>query len=141
MYKVYEVDKGWGFDGMYIPHMAELNWSFADNPFDNRQVQKVRIHGLSKGLAKLQVSANTLESDSMDFEPYYTEPQIVDLPQNPTLIKEDLYPTTNYVDSANRGVGLQLKFEGRNEDTSLPEPPHVLQVLMIQSTTSGHREN
>lgn len=33
---VQEFEKGWSFDGKYIPHFVELNWYFGDNPVDFR---------------------------------------------------------------------------------------------------------
>lgn len=139
--KVYELDRGWGFDGSYIPHFMETNWHFSGNPFDNKQVQKIRIHGLSKGRTKLWVYQNSMEADRLSYDQYYTEPQIIDFPENDKLVTEEFMPVTNYVDGENRGVGIQFKFEGRTEDLDKPEPPHVLQVLSLQETTSGHREN
>lgn len=133
-YLVYELDKGWTFDGAYIPHFLELNWYFGEDPIHYHTIQKIRVHGLSKGLTKLTLAMNGMQTD---YEPDYTEPQILDLPRNPKLIAVDLFPETNYVDSANRGISLQMKFEGRNTDISLPEPQHALQVLVVQSSPQG----
>lgn len=139
--KVYEVDKGWGFDGAYIPHYAELNWNFFGDPVDNKQTQKLRVHGLSKGRASLAVSVSNIEADNMDYENEFTDKEIINIPRDPVNIKEELYPATNYADSANRGIGMKIKFDGVVENMTKPEPPHVLQVLITQTTTSGHREN
>lgn len=134
---VHELEKGWSFDGRYIPHFAELNWYFGDDPVTNKQVQKVRIHGLTKGRALLQLSVNGMEADTLDYLPYYTEPQFIDLPRKPYYVSSDFVSATNYVDSSNRGISLQMKFEGRNTNIELPEPSHVLQVLLLQSTPAG----
>lgn len=131
---VYELDKGWTFDGAYIPHFLELNWYFGEDPIHYHTIQKIRVHGLSKGLTKLTLAINGMQTD---YEPDYTEPQILDLPRNPKLLSTDLFPETNYVDSANRGISLQMKFEGRNTDIALPEPQHALQVLVVQSSPPG----
>lgn len=133
-YYVYELDKGWTFDGAYIPNFLELNWYFGDDPIHYHGIQKIRVHGLSKGRAYLTVAVNGMQTD---YEPDYTEPQILDLPRNPKVISVDLAPETNYTDSASRGLSIQMKFEGRNTDIALPEPQHALQVLIVQSSPQG----
>lgn len=137
---VYELEKGWTFDGYYISHFLELNWYFGDNPTVYHAIQKIRIHGLSQGRAKLQVSTNGMQTS---YDDEYTEAQWIDLPRNPTLVSGTLDPTTNYTDSANRGISVQMKFEGRNTDITLPEPGHVIQVLIVQSSPpdTGFRAN
>lgn len=131
---VYELEKGWSFDGYYIPHYVELNWYFGDDPITYRSIQKVRVHGLSKGRASLQVSSNGVQTDYISD---YSSPQYIDLPPRNTFVTSDFYPVTNYADMANRGLAIQLKIEGRNTDITLPEPPHVLQVLVVQSSPQG----
>lgn len=138
---VYETERGWTFDGNYIPHFAEVNWYFGDNPVDYTSVQKVRIHGLSQGRALISMAVNGIQQDGYD--ELYSEPQWVDLPRNVETVLEELMPKTNYTDTASRGLATQMKFEGRNKDITRPEPGHVLQVLIVQSSPpgTGHRSN
>lgn len=133
-YKVYELDRGWTFDGMYIPHFLELNWYFGDDPIHYHSVQKVRVHGTSKGFSGLTLAVNGMQTD---YEEDYSEPQVIDLPRSPKHISTELLPMTNYTDTANRGLSIQMKFEGRNTDPNRPEPQHVLQVLTVQSSPAG----
>lgn len=137
---VYEVEKGWSFDGYYIPHYLELNWYFGEMPVTYHAIQKIRIHGLSKGRSFLQLKTNGMQTDYLA---NYSTAQYIDLPAKPTFVTEGFLPVTNYTDSANRGLAIQMKIEGRNTDITLPEPPHVLQVLVVQSTpeTTGARSN
>jgi hypothetical protein len=137
---VYELDRGWSFDGNYIPHFVILNWYFGENPFDFKQIEKVRIHGLTKGFALLQMSVSSMNTD---YDSIFTEPQYVDLPLNQGYVMSQFKPTTNYVDSSNWGLSLQLKFEGRNTDITKPEPAHVIQVLALQNSPAdtGARSN
>lgn len=139
----YELDKGWTFDGNYIPHFVILNWYFADNPVIYKGFQKVRIHGLSKGRSFLQLSVNGIEDDYVNEADGFTTPQYIDIPKAATFVVEDFKPTTNYTDTSNRGLGVQFKFEGRNTNIALPEPAHVIQVLVLQSTpdSTGKRAN
>lgn len=138
---VYEMEKGFSFDGDYIPHFLELNWFFGDNPVDFTSLQKVRMHGLSKGQAKLQVATNGMATDMLDYEPHYSEAQFIDLPRKAKLLTSEYFSATNYTDVAARGLSVQLKFSGRNNDITLPEPSHVIQVLVLQATTTGARSN
>ncbi len=131
---VYELEKGWSFDGYYIPHFLELNWYFGDNPVTYHTIQKVRVHGLSKGRTYLKLSTNSIDTT---YESNYSTAQNLDLPRTPTYVKVDLATVTNYTDSANRGLAIQMKFEGRNTDITKPEPAHVLQVLVTQSSPDG----
>lgn len=140
-YPVYEMEKGWSFDGNYIPHFLELNWYWGDNPVDMTGLQKVRIHGLTKGFTKLQLSVNGMETDMLDYLPYYSEPQQIDLPRQPYFVNPDYEPVTNYTDTAARGLSVQMKFEGRNTDIVRPEPSHVIQVLVLQSVPTGQRSH
>lgn len=134
---VYEMEKGWSFDGRYIPHFLELNWFFGDNPVDFTGLQKIRIHGLTKGYVKLTVAVNGMETDQMDYLPFYSEPQWIDLPRNPYFVSGDYVPVTNYTDTSARGLSVQMKYEGRNRDLQLPEPSHVIQVLVLQGSPPG----
>lgn len=135
---VYEMEKGWSFDGDFIPHYLELNWYWGDNPVDFAGIQKVRIHGLTKGRTNLTLAINGMETDQMDYLPFYTEPQEIDLPRNPYFVSPDYIPVTNYTDVAGRGLSIQMKFEGEVDmEIARPEPSHVIQVLVINAAPNG----
>lgn len=141
---VYEMEKGWSFDGNYIPHFLELNWLFQGDPFTYKSIQKIRIHGLSKGVVNLQVQVSGMQGElSTDYIQDYMDPQFIDLPFTPIYVQDDFLSVTNYVDYSDRGIALQMKVEGRNEDITKPEPSHVLQVLALQGSPpdNGKRIN
>lgn len=141
---VQEFEKGWSFDGKYIPHFCELNWYFGDNPVDFRELSNVRIHGLSKGNVQLSVGTNGMETDADFYAEDYSEPQHIDLPRKQDWhVSSDYKPVTNYEQPLNRGISVQMKFEGRNENVDRPEPSHVIQVLVTQSSPigNGNRSN
>ena len=131
---VYEMEKGWSFDGNYIPHFLELNWYFGDNPTDFREVQKIRIHGLGKGRSFLQLSMAGMQTE---YDSDYMRPQWFDLPRTAKYVLTDFVPENDVVDYAVRGLSTQIKIEGRNTDITRPEPSHVIQVLVIQSSPVG----
>ena len=134
MSKVYELEKGWSFDGAYIPHFLELNWYFGDSPITYHTIQKVRVHGLSKGNVDLQVSANGMQTSYLED---YTSAQYIDLRSPYEFVSADFKPVTEFTDLENRGLSIQLKFEGRSAGTTFPVPGHVLQVLVVQSSPEG----
>lgn len=136
---VYELEKGWSFDGNYIPHFVEMNWFFGDSPVVYTGIQKIRIHGLTKGNAYVQLECNGLETKySRDG---YQEAQYIDLLSEFDFVSSDFSPVTSYTDYSNRGLAIQMKFTGRNTNLTLPEPAHVIQVLVTQSTPSGQTAN
>ena len=131
---VYELEKGWSFDGVYIPHFLEINWYFGDDPITYTTIQKVRVHGLTKGTVQLQVAANGMQTSYLND---YTSEQFIDLKSPYEFVSSEFYDTTETTDLENRGLAIQLKFSGRNADLSTPEPGHVLQVLVVQSSPEG----
>lgn len=136
---VYEMEKGWSFDGNYIPHFLELNWLFEEDPFTYKSVNKIRVHGLTKGVVNLQVQLSGMQGEEVtDYIQDYLPPQYINLPFNPIYVLDDFKSVTSYTDYSDRGIGLQMKFEGRNIDINKPEPSHVLQVLALQGTPQGN---
>lgn len=131
---VYELEKGWSFDGSYIPHFLEINWYFGDDPVTYTTIQKVRVHGLTKGNVNLQVAANGMQTSYLSD---YTSGQYLDLKSPYEFVSSEFFATTETTDLENRGLAIQLKFSGRNVDLSVPEPGHVLQVLVVQSSPEG----
>mgnify|MGYP000889794000 CR=1 FL=1 len=71
-------------------------------------------------------------------------PQYIDLPRKQDKHVTSKYvPVSNYEQPLNRGISVQMKFEGRNTNPDLPEPSHVLQVLVTESSPvgNGNRSN
>ena len=137
---VYEMERGFSFDGYYIPHFVELNWYFGDAPISYHGIQKVRLHGLTRGEVKLQVEMAGMQTE---YDSDYMEPQWLDMPYREEFIQQSFIPATTYVDYSNRGLSIQMKYSGRNQNLMAPEPSHVIQVLVIQSSPvqSGFRAN
>ena len=133
-FHVYELERGWSFDGRYIEHFLEVNWYFGDSPVTYTTIQKVRVHGLTKGNVQLQVAANGMQTTYLND---FTSDQYIDLKSPYEYVSSDFYPTTETTDLENRGLAIQLKFSGRGDMFSMPEPSHVLQVLVVQSSPDG----
>jgi hypothetical protein len=135
---VYALEAGESFDGNYIPHNFTINWYFADNPAQFQTLHSIRLHGLSKGVAGLNVqAAGAQNSLSFGTTALSTTPTPINLPRNPAMIVSEFAPVTNYVGIAARGLAIQLKFSGSNTDLAAIEPSHVAQVLITYSTPDG----
>lgn len=136
--QVYALDCGNSFDGTYIFHFFEMNWYFGEAPIFYRGLQKIRMHGLSKGYTKMVVQAAGIDTDyGFGQGALQTTTEPLNLPRTPGNIYNELLPVTNIANLANRGLGVQLKFKGSNTDSTKPEPGHICQVLVVYSREGG----
>lgn len=130
---VYELERGWGFDGSAFPSFFELNPMTGPSPVMFYSIMKARVHGLSKGLAtlKLQVSGN-----QNDFgNEYNNEVEDMSMPRNFVYYDPRFRPTTNICSLADRGLMVKLKVSSNNATTT--EPPHICQAFIILNRASG----
>lgn len=135
---VYSLDSGNSFDGNYIPHYFDTNWYFGEAPIQYMGIQKVRLHGLSRGYTKLDIFAAGIQNDySFGGNVFSTTAEPINLPRTPGNIYNELLPVTNIANLANRGIGIQLRFKGQNTDLTKPEPSHVAQVMVVYSRPGG----
>jgi hypothetical protein len=135
---VFGLEQGNSFDGKYIPHMFETNWFFGDAPIIYTGIQKLRLHGLSRGFTKMNVyAAGMMEDYSFGENVFSTTAESLNLPRTAGNIYNDLLPSTNICNLANRGLGVQLRFKGSNEDLTKPEPGHICQVMVVYSRPGG----
>lgn len=137
---VYELDRGWGFDGQYIPHYFETNWVNNGNPTEFFTIRKARLHGVSEGRASLKIAVSGMQN--LYSEEYHTTTEYADLPRNHVFFDENGFPSTNMTQLANRGLALKLKVEGRLSASlgDNPEPPHIVQLLVMQLTQGGKHD-
>lgn len=137
---VYEMDSGWGFDGETFSHYFELSHIYNDNASSFIGIEGMRVFGKSHGVAGLTVRSKGIEKD-FD-QDYTTAGQDISLPYTPPANfyrkKKDV---TNFVDHANWGLGVALKFEG-NVEKGLPDmqPPHIVQVVVLYPRVEGHKD-
>lgn len=126
--KVVELDVGWSFAGNPIEAYMETNAISPTNPFVFTRVSKARLYGLSKGRASLKIQTSATNDG---FEDAYNVAQVqfLDLPRKDALFDDDYTATTDIKDLADRGLSLKLKVSTRN--TTLPEPPHVCQLITL----------
>jgi hypothetical protein len=135
---VYGLEQGDSFDGAYIPHSFETNWFFGDSPFQYSTLHAIRMYGLSRGKAGINVQVVGAQND-FDFSgaEYSTTATAINLPRTAGNIYENYKPVTNRTDISGRGLAVKLKFSGSNTDLAVAEPSHVCQVLLTYATPTG----
>lgn len=126
---VFELEKGWGFDGEFFPSFIETNWHYQQGPFQNNTLRKVRLEGLTRGSAPLRVYT------SKDYETTYSTTYTpISLPNTDlSSFLEDYIAETDMANVAARGRNVGIKITMVPEQ--YPLPPHVLQALLIQFAT------
>lgn len=135
---VFALDSGNSFDGNYIPHYFVTNWYFADNPFQFQTLQGVRLYGLSKGMAGLNIQSAGVQNDIyFGGTSLSTTTTPINLPRTTAGIGYEFRDSTTRASIAARGLATQLKFSGSNTNLSLIEPSHVAQVLVTYSAPDG----
>ena len=132
---VYELDDGWSFDGKFIPRWVVTNWHYQGSPFTHATVRKARLEGQTKGYANLVIST------ASDYEDVYST-QTVDISlsidKNRTPLSDfssDFRSCTNIANLAETGRNISFKIENTiptGDTISDPQPPYVLQALLIQ---------
>lgn len=99
-------------------------------------VEKVRLYGQGHGVASLNIKSSGIEKDfEQDF---HKTVQDISMPAKVQLLTGAMRPVTSIVDQANWGLGIKLQIQGNNgENTSLTEPAHICQVLVLHTRTEG----
>lgn len=124
---VYELDRGWSFDGNPIPAYFTLNWYYNKNPVGNTIIRKIISHGLSHGYSNAAVKIAVDLSDT-----YSTIAPNVSLPSSTaSSFYTDFKSFETITSIEGRGRSFSLKFICTPED---PEPSHIYQVLIVSFT-------
>ncbi len=131
---VYELNTGWGFAGLFIPADFTTSWIYS-LPNANYNLKKVVIDGLSYGYSTIEL---TTARDLKDV--FSTTRSIVSLPRTPeSSLSADLVPYTTVASQAERGRAIALKFTNvgsQSDKINTPEPPHIIQVLLLNETSN-----
>lgn len=137
--QVFALECGNSFDGDYIPHQFDINWYTPGNPGQFHTLKRVRAHGLSRGVANINVYAVGPQTDFYFLgNEWSTDTVPLNMPRtNPIGIVSDLQPVTNITDLAARGLAIQVRVEGSNTNLALIEPTHVVQVLILFTSPAG----
>jgi hypothetical protein len=132
---VYEMDKGWGFAGRFIPNHYSVNWYYKD-PFTNTTIKKIRLDGLTQGVSSCSVSMakdydTTFSSSSVD----------ISLPINPlSSLSQDFIPASTIANVNERGRSITFKVSGTlSADLLIGNsiPPDIHQIVLPHFDAGG----
>lgn len=138
--RMYALDRGWGFDGARFPSNFDVAHVFQDVGTHLTTIKKVRIHGLSYGLATINLkAAGVIRPDFFD-QAYHTRVQDISLPRSLTLFSAEARPVTSIVDTAIEGLGIKLGFYATQLTPTETEPSHTIQVLVCEADEGGQQD-
>lgn len=133
---VYELESGWGFNGVSFRSFFDLAPLFDTGSATFWGINKIRMYGLSYGVATLDVKTAGIEDDFN--QSYHIQVQDISMPRNPDLLYTRQTPVTGIVDEANWGLGIKLRIESSIDEASTEtEPSHTCQVLILHTRTEG----
>lgn len=143
-YGVYEYERSWTFDGAGIPAYFILNENFYGSLFEDGNLRKIRVEGMSLGYALMtvHVESNFAENDSTNQNPRLVIP--INLPRDPNAsLATDYIPVTNICNVMKSGSSFNYRFmsyvtTGQPDDAQDPTtaiicPPFIVQGLLIQN--------
>ena len=137
---VFELERGWSFDGQDFPARLTLNLSFLETPFDYDQIRKVELHALDYNNTTLFAAFGTKYGEEKSYSGMAFSSTYVPAGRNTAgSIPTDYIPFSKMINVGNRGRPLYLKFKNATTATgdtsaSAIEPPHILQALLVQYT-------
>lgn len=134
--RVYELDRGWGFNGVMMEAWFDLAFMFPTKGVQTTSVEKARMFGMSHGYNKLDLKSAGMEKD---FEQtYHTAVQDISMPSTTGAYYSTMRPVTAIVDQANWGLGIKLRINNTTAPGSADtEPPVICQVLNLHVRTEG----
>lgn len=134
--RAFELESGWGFDGLVFNHYFTTAHVFSPNSASNLGIEKIRVYGQGFGLSTVYVTTAGIE---WDFDqPFSNIQQDISIPIHPTLLRERMEPVTSVVDIANWGLGIKIKIQNTNpEGSDNIEPAHIFQTAILHVRTEG----
>ena len=134
--RILELDTGWGFDGRVFKHYFDLCHLFGNGAATNIGVEKCRLYGQGYGVATLDIKSSGVEDNFL--QEYHDAVQDISMPATPDVLYTEMKPVTSIIDQANWGLGIKLRIQGSNaENSTLTEPSHICQVLVLHMRTQG----
>ena len=132
----FRMDYGWGYDGTTFLSYFDIAHVFTNGGIETGTVDKVRMHGMGWGLATLNVTTSSLETDyDMSF---MSAIQDISMPINPVLPYLEYSPVASIVDTAGWGLASKIRINNtKGWGSEEIEPPHTCQVIQLHVTTEG----
>jgi len=137
---LFELEKGWSFDGQDFPARLTMNLSFLETPFDYDQIRKIELHAADYNNTTLFAGFGTKYGEEGSYTGMTLGSTFVPAGRNTAgAIALDYTPFAKMINVASRGRPLYLKFKNSSTATgdtsaSAIEPPHILQALLVQYT-------
>lgn len=134
---VFELERGWSFDGYDFPARLTINLSYLEEPFDYDQVRKIEIHGVDYNNTTLFAGFGTKYGEEMSYTGMSLGSTYTPAGRNVAgAVSADYTPWAKMVNCGTRGRPLYMKIKNSStasgtEDTSAVEPPHILQALLV----------
>ena len=134
---VFELERGWSFDGEDFPARLTINLSFLEEPFDYDQIRKIEIHGVDYNNTTLFAGFGTKYGEEMSYTGMSLGSTYTPAGRNVAgTLTTDYTPWAKMVNCATRGRPLYFKLKNSStatggEATSAIEPPHILQALLV----------
>ncbi len=134
---VFEMERGWSFDGQDFPARATINLSYLEEPFDYDQVRKIEVHGLDYNNTTLFAGFGTKYGEEMSYTGMSLGSTYTPAGRNVAgTLSTDYVPWAKMVNCATRGRPLYFKLKNSStatdgEASSAIEPPHILQALLV----------
>lgn len=133
---IHRLEYGWGYDGRHLKHHFDMAHTFMNSGSVNTTIGQVRMYGKSYGVATMNLRSSSVEDD-FDM-PFNTTEQDMSLPANQEHFYDNMKDVTNINDHANWGLGTKFRMDSTNEEGStLTEPPHVCQLMVMYMSPTG----
>ncbi len=134
---VFELERGWSFDGRDFPARLTINLSYLEEPFDYDQIRKIEIHGVDYNNTTLFAGFGTKYGEEVSYTGMSLGSTYTPAGRNAAgAVSADYTPWAKIVNCATRGRPLYMKIKNSStatggEATSAIEPPHILQALLV----------
>jgi len=135
---VYELERGWSFDGQDFPARLTVNLSLLDSPYNFDNVRKAELHGLDYNNTTLFCGWGTKYSEELSYSGLAMGDTFTPAGRNVAgAVGTDYTPFSKMIQAASRGRPLLMKLKNSStatggEEASAIEPPHILQAVLLQ---------
>lgn len=135
---VFEMERGWSFDGQDFPARLTVNLSLLDSPYNFDSVRKAELHGLDYNNTTLFCGWGTKYSEELSYSGLSMGDTFTPAGRNvAAAVGTDYTPFSKVIQAATRGRPLLMKLKNSStatgtEATSAIEPPHILQAVLLQ---------
>ena len=135
---VFELEKGWSFDGEAFPTRMTVNLTLLESPYNYDSIRKAELHGLDYQNTTLFCGWGTRYSEELSYDGLAMGDTFTPAGRNEAdVVTTDYVPFSKMIQVATRGRPLMMKLKNTETATggladSALEPPHILQAVLLQ---------